>query len=173
MGYPSQKFWTTIHRSFKYDVDGSCMMVVMTDAPLDARNLERLAKRAMMGLARTGGIASNGSGDYVIAVSTAAENRISYQSSSSIQEVEVLRNAAISPLFLATIEATEEAIINSLFAGRDHGRPKMAVEQNALPVIEKVLRIMHAQKEGESVNPKKIKQFRSQFVGIYPLISTN
>ena len=54
--------------------DGSCMIVVMTDAPLDARNLERLAKRAMMGLAKTGGIASNGSGDYVIAVSTASEN---------------------------------------------------------------------------------------------------
>ena len=62
--------------SLKYSPDGSCMMVVMTDAPLDARNLERLAKRAMLGLARTGGIASNGSGDYVIAVSTAESCRI-------------------------------------------------------------------------------------------------
>ncbi len=58
--------------------DGSCMMVVATDAPLDARNLERLAKRAFMGLARTGGIASNGSGDYVIAFSTDSTLRISY-----------------------------------------------------------------------------------------------
>ena len=57
--------------SFKENLDGSCMMVVLTDAPLDARNLKRLAKRAFMGLAQTGGIASNGSGDYVIAVSTA------------------------------------------------------------------------------------------------------
>lgn len=63
-------------RNYKYDVDGSCMIVVMTDAPLSNRNLERLAKRAMMGLARTGGIASNSSGDYVIAVSTAKDNFI-------------------------------------------------------------------------------------------------
>ena len=55
--------------------DGSCMMVVITDAPIDARNLERVAKRAMMGLAKTGGIASNGSGDYVIAMSVAPENQ--------------------------------------------------------------------------------------------------
>ncbi|RNC92167.1 MAG: S58 family peptidase [Allomuricauda sp.] len=100
---------------FKYSPDGSCMMVVMTDAPLDARNLERLAKRAMLGLAKTGGIASNGSGDYVIAVSTAKECRIPYQSNTRIQNNPSLRNEAMTPLFLATIEATEEAILNSLF----------------------------------------------------------
>lgn len=66
----------------KYTADGSCMMVVMTDAPLTSRNLERLAKRAMLGLARTGGIASNGSGDYVIAVSTASINRVPHLASS-------------------------------------------------------------------------------------------
>ena len=102
--------------SFKYSPDGSCMMVVMTDAPLDARNLERLAKRAMLGLAKTGGIASNGSGDYVIAVSTAKECRIPYRSNTRIQNNPSLRNEAMTPLFLATIEATEEAILNSLFA---------------------------------------------------------
>ncbi|NKI31060.1 P1 family peptidase [Croceivirga thetidis] len=102
--------------SFKYSPDGSCMMVVMTNAPLDSRNLERLAKRAMLGLARTGGIASNGSGDYVIALSTAKECRIPYQSDNPIQSVPTLRNEAMTPLFLATIEATEEAILNSLFA---------------------------------------------------------
>lgn len=104
--------------SFKYSPDGSCMMVVMTDAPVNSRNLERLAKRAMLGLARTGGIASNGSGDYVIAVSTAEACRVPYQSETSTQTVPSLRNQAMTPLFLATIEATEEAILNSLFAAK-------------------------------------------------------
>lgn len=103
--------------ALKYSADGSCMMVVLTDAPLDSRNLERLAKRAMLGLSRTGGIASNGSGDYVVAVSTAKACRIPYQSENPTQTVTTLRNNAMTPLFLATIEATEEAILNSLFAG--------------------------------------------------------
>ena len=114
--------------------DGSCMMVVATDAPLDARNLERLAKRAMLGLARTGGIASNGSGDYVIAFSTAPENRI-VRSDAPVNARQVLANGAVSPLFLATIEATEEAIINSLFAAEDmtgyqgHSRKALPVDE--------------------------------------------
>ncbi|HET8554849.1 MAG TPA: P1 family peptidase, partial [Rhodanobacteraceae bacterium] len=123
-----------------YSPDGSCMIVVATDAPLDARNLKRIAKRAILGLARTGGIASNGSGDYVIAFSTNAAVRIPYQSDQRLREVGVLRNDAMSPLFMATIEATEEAIINSLFhattmTGRDHHTV------HALPV-DKVLRIL-------------------------------
>lgn len=93
--------------------DGSCMMIVATDAPLDARNLKRLAKRAIMGLARTGGIASNGSGDYVIAFSTAY--RIPYETPQPTMALTLLHNDYMSPLFLATIEATEEAIVNSLF----------------------------------------------------------
>jgi D-aminopeptidase len=93
--------------------DGSCMMIVATDAPLDARNLKRLAKRAIMGLARTGGIASNGSGDYVVAFSTAY--RIPYETTQPTMAVTLLHNDYMSPLFLATIEATEEAIVNSLF----------------------------------------------------------
>ncbi len=92
--------------------DGSCMIVVATDAPLGPRNLERLAKRAMLGLARTGGIASNGSGDYVIAFSTT--NQIT--GGERVRKVSELANSGVSPLFLAAIEATEEAIINSLFA---------------------------------------------------------
>lgn len=96
--------------------DGSCMVVIATDAPLDARNLERMAKRAMMGLARTGGIASNGSGDYVIAFSTDASLRVKHDSKERTQTNTILRNEEISPLFMAVIEATEEAIINSLFA---------------------------------------------------------
>ena len=120
--------------------DGSCMIVVMTDAPLDARNLERLAKRAMMGLAKTGGIASNGSGDYVIAVSTASENFVPYASDSLHIETRVLRNDHTSPLFLATIEATEEAILNSLFAaetmqGRDGNRVEALPKEEVLRLI--------------------------------------
>lgn len=120
--------------------DGSCMMVLMTDAPLDARNLKRLAKRVILGLGKTGGIASNGSGDYVIAVSTAESLRMPYASDSPLQEMKVLRNDAMSPLFLAAIEATEEAIINSLFvAETTRGRDGHTAE--ALPLKE-VLRIL-------------------------------
>lgn len=122
------------------DADGSCMIVVITDAPLGSRNLERLAKRAIMGLAKTGGIASNGSGDYVIALSTAKENLIPYSSESVFNEKKELRNAEISPLFLATIEATEEAILNSLFAAETMiGRDGHTIE--SLP-IDKVIEIM-------------------------------
>ncbi|MDF2192956.1 P1 family peptidase [Paraflavitalea sp. CAU 1676] len=96
------------------NVDGSCMIVVATDAPIDARNLQRLAKRAFMGLAQTGGIASNGSGDYVIAFSTAAGNRVPHNSTAPVQTLSFLHNDAMSPLFMGAIEATEEAIINSL-----------------------------------------------------------
>ncbi|HYF30702.1 MAG TPA: P1 family peptidase [Chitinophagaceae bacterium] len=96
------------------NADGSCMIVVATDAPLDSRNLERLAKRAFMGLAKTGGIASNGSGDYVIAFSVDSSLRVAHNSNIPFQSTKVLRNDDVSPLFLAAIEATEEAIINSL-----------------------------------------------------------
>src|SRR6056297_513650 len=123
--------------SFKYEADGSCMMVIMTDAPLDSRNLERLAKRAMLGLAKTGGIASNGSGDYVIAVSTAESCRIPYRSEERTQTATTLRNEAMTPLFLATIEATEEAILNSLFAAETMvGRDGHTIE--ALPKAQVV-----------------------------------
>ena len=122
------------------DMDGSCMMVVITDAPLCPRNLERLAKRAMMGLAKTGGIASNGSGDYVIALSTAKDNLITDSEDSFLYRSEVLRNEEISPLFLATIEATEEAILNSLFTAETiKGRDGHIVP--SIP-IDKVIEIM-------------------------------
>jgi len=121
--------------------DGSCMIVVMTDAPIDSRQLERVAKRAMMGLARTGGIASNGSGDYVVAVSTAEGMRIPYQTRSRFDQGDVIRNDNMSPLFLATIEATEEAIINSLFMAETmegNGRTIQALDiQHVLPILKK------------------------------------
>ena len=134
-GVPIAKEMNTYPKNYKYDVDGSCMIVVMTDAPLGSRNLERLAKRAMMGLAKTGGIASNGSGDYVIAVSTANENLIPYQKESLVLETKELKNNAVTPLFLAVIEATEEAIINSLFAANTMTGVKNH-QRKAIPVNE-------------------------------------
>lgn len=117
------------------NVDGSCMIIVATDAPLDSRNLERLAKRAFLGLGKTGGIASNGSGDYVIAFSTDPDLRIPHSSKEKTLQATLLLNDETSPLFMAAIEATEEAIINSLFAAEsmsgDGGR---VIEK--LPVAE-------------------------------------
>jgi D-aminopeptidase len=98
--------------------DGSVIVVVATDAPLDARNLGRLAARSMHGLARTGSWAANGSGDYAIAFSTAREVRVRPPERGKEFEpraVKVLANDAMSPLFVAVIEATEEAVYNSLF----------------------------------------------------------
>lgn len=113
--------------------DGSCMIVVATNAPLLSRNLKRLAKRAVLGMARAGAVSYNGSGDYVIAFSAAGEVRIPHRSDQSTQELEILRNDAVSPLFMAVAEATEEAIINSLFhAETMTGRNGFTVEE--LPV---------------------------------------
>jgi D-aminopeptidase len=94
---------------------GSCMIVIATDAPLDARNLKRLAGRTLLGLARTGGSSSNGSGEYAIAFSTAASVRIHLDDKSPKRTVETLTNDAMSPLFEAAIEGTEEAVYNSMF----------------------------------------------------------
>jgi len=121
------------------NADGSCMMVVATDAPLDARNLKRVAKRAILGLGRSGGIASNGSGDYVIAFSTAENLRVPYRLEDRVQDQGVLHNDAMSPIFMATVEATEEAIINSLFAAKTMTGHRGTIE--ALPV-ERVLELM-------------------------------
>ncbi len=107
--------------------DGSCMIVVGTDAPIDHRNLQRLAARTMMGLGRSGSAASNGSGDFAIGFST---NR---------QPAKLLTNDEMSPLFLAAIEATEEAIYNSLFKAKTTTGRGRTVE--ALP-IDKTLAIL-------------------------------
>jgi D-aminopeptidase len=93
--------------------DGSVMIVVATDAPLSDRNLRRLAARAIMGLSRTGSSASNGSGDYVVAFSTSP--RVRRQWDARRLAVEELANEEMSGLFQAVVEATEEAIYNSLF----------------------------------------------------------
>lgn len=122
------------------NVDGSCMIVVATDAPLDSRNLERLAKRVFLGLGKTGGIASNGSGDYVIAFSTDEKLRVPHNTKATTLQSNTLHNDYTSPLFMAAIEATEEAIINSLFAAKTvTGRNGNKAE--ALP-IDQVISIL-------------------------------
>ncbi len=122
--------------------DGSCMIVVATDAPLDARNLKRLAQRAWLGLGKTGGIASNGSGDYVIAFSTDEGIRVLFNSKEKTQTVTLLSNDAMSPLFMAAIEATEEAILNSMFmsatmTGRDGRRIEGLPLDKVIPILKK------------------------------------
>jgi D-aminopeptidase len=98
--------------------NGSVMIVVATDAPMDARNLKRLAARAWLGVARTGSSASNGSGDYAIAFSTAPQVRIRTADKALTRSIAVLTNDAMSPLFEAVIEATEEAVYNSMFRAK-------------------------------------------------------
>jgi D-aminopeptidase len=122
------------------DGDGSIMIVVATDAPLSDRNLTRLARRALAGLARTGAAMTNGSGDYVIAFSTAACVRRTPGRRSSLATISELPNEAVSPLFQAVIEATEESIYNSLFRATDmQGAGGRVVK--ALP-LEGVLRLI-------------------------------
>jgi D-aminopeptidase len=129
--------------SAKDKADGSCMIVVATDAPLDSRNLKRLAARALMGVARTGGSASNGSGDYAIAFSTAAEVRVHANTQALLRSEQVMTNDAMSPLFLAAIEATEEAVYNSMFKATTLIGNGHTVE--ALP-IERTVEILKAHK---------------------------
>ncbi len=112
--------------------DGSCMIVLATDAPLSPRNLERLARRAVLGLARTGGFMSNGSGDFVIAFST---QNLGTPGDDGTRPIADLVNSQMSPLFLATVEAVEEAVYNSLtraetVCGRDgHMREAIPIDR--------------------------------------------
>ncbi|HEY0727464.1 MAG TPA: P1 family peptidase [Pyrinomonadaceae bacterium] len=124
------------------DADGSIIIVVATDAPVDARNLQRIAARAMMGLARTGSAGTNGSGDYAIAFSTAEDVRVRTLNPNERnlpRSAKTLANDAMSPLFLAVIEATEEAIYNSLFKATTISGKGRTVE--ALP-LDRTLEIL-------------------------------
>jgi D-aminopeptidase len=118
-----------------YVVDGSCMIIIATDAPLSARNLERLAKRSYLAFGKVGSFSSNGSGDYSIAFSTHPDLRLPYSTKEQVMTIPQLRNDEMSPLFLAVVEATEEAIYNSLFMAEtivgQHGRT-----MKALPIAE-------------------------------------
>jgi D-aminopeptidase len=134
------------------NADGSIMMVVATDAPVGAFGLARIAKRAMLGLSRTGATSSNGSGDYVIAFSTARELRSAFESSRRTEGAPVLRNDDLSPLFQAAIEATEEAVYNSMLkavdvVGRDGNRIE-ALPLDRLLEIGKKYNRLHAPASG-------------------------
>ena len=120
------------------------MIVVATDAPLDSRNLKRLAKRALLGIPRTGGFYSNGSGDYAIAFSTATAVRIPRQAKERTQKIEVLMNEHMSPLFLAAAEAAEEAILNAMFkATTTEGRDGHKLEALPLDYVRKIMKGKH------------------------------
>lgn len=126
---------------------GSVMVILATDAPLESRQLTRLAKRGALGLARVGGSAANGSGDFVLAFSTA--NRVAHQAAGPLEQVTLLRDDAISALFRAAVEAVAEAVLNSLFAavtvtGRDGNRAP------GLP-IELVLELLAGRPVGEDL----------------------
>lgn len=137
-------FANQVGRDADYDPDadvqewGSIMMVVATDAPLSDRNLERLARRAVMGLARTGSYASNGSGDYVIAFSTA--NGVRRSTTGSEYRVDELANSSMSALFQATVESTEEAIYNSLLRAETVTSNGRTVEALPLEATVEILR---------------------------------
>ena len=119
---------------------GSIMIVIATDAPLSDRNLERLAKRALVGLSRTGATIANGSGDYVIAFSTAQEVRRTPARRSSIAAFPELPNEAMTPLFQAVAEATEEAIANSLLQARPMRSALSSVDALDPEVVRRALR---------------------------------
>jgi D-aminopeptidase len=121
---------------------GSIMMVVATDAPLSDRSLERVARRAIMGLARTGSHASNGSGDYVIAFST--NNGVRRTTTPGMIRVDDLNNNSMSALFQATVEATEEAIYNSLLKAVDVTSNGRTVQALPLDATVEILRRYNA-----------------------------
>ena len=134
--------------------DGSIMMVVATNAPLNARSLDRLAMRAMMGLARTGSFASNGSGDYVIAFSTHPDVRLPRESDDPV-ETPSLVNASMSPLFAATAEATEEAIYNAILKATTVSSSRGKLEAISVEDVKRVLDKYKVTGWGSSISPRR------------------
>ncbi len=132
--------------------DGSIMMVVATDAPLNAKSLERLAMRAMMGLARTGSFASNGSGDYVIAFSADPAVRRPRESDAPI-DTPSLVNDSMSPLFAAAAEATEEAIYNAILKATTVSSARGTREAIDVDEVVRVLEKYNALNWDETVSP--------------------
>ena len=138
---------------------GSCMIVLATDAPLSPRNLQRMAARAVMGLARTGSFMSNGTGDFVIAFSN--RNPVPYKELDSTRSEELLYNDFTSPLFLATVEAVEEAVLNSILkATTVTGRDGNSLD--AIPVD----RIGPLMKDGKETMGQKEHDKRVDYVEI-------
>ncbi len=123
--------------------DGSCMIVVATDAPLDARDLKRLAARAVFGLARTGSSYSNGSGDFAIAFTTHASQRVGFGDTAPATRT-ALPTDAVSPLFQAALEATEEAVYNSLLKATTVKAGATTVEALPIDRVREILRKYNA-----------------------------
>lgn len=132
--------------------DGSIMMVIATDAPLNARSLDRLAMRAMMGLARTGSFASNGSGDYVISFSTHPDVRRPRESDTPVN-TPALVNASMSPLFAAAAEATEEAIYNAILKATTVSSSRGTLEAIPVDDVRNILEKYNALGWDESISP--------------------
>lgn len=133
---PNQKLSLNADSSARNPADGSCMIVIATDAPLDARQLRRLAARAFLGMARAGSTGSNGSGDFAVAFSTT--NRIA-DGAARGPALSLLGEDALSPLFEAVVDATEESIDNALLKaqtvrGRD-GHVAEAIPTDRLRAI--------------------------------------
>jgi len=137
--------------------DGSIMIVVATDAPLNARSLDRIAMRALMGLARTGSFASNGSGDYVIAFSTDPAVRRPRQSDAPVTTPSLV-NASMSPLFAATAEATEEAIYNAILKATTISSSRGTLEAIPVEDLKRVLRKYKVLDWDSSVSPRNDKK---------------
>ncbi len=140
-----------------HKVDGSCMIVIATDAPLSARNLERLAKRSYIAFGNVGSFSSNGSGDYSIAFSTHQAVRIPHSSEQIERNAPEVGNDYMSPLFMAVWEATEEAILNSMFMAEDmkgiNGRTVKAIPIQETVKILKKYNSLHQDKL-----PRAVKQ---------------
>jgi D-aminopeptidase len=143
-GIPVAKEWQVSsekRRQQSSPEEGSCMIVVATDAPITARNLGRLAKRAVLGISQTGSYIANGSGDFVIAFSVCPALRITHSGSTRLTGAPELSNEALSPMFQAVKEATEEAVYNSLFqAVSMEGYRGMKVEALPLDRLKLLLR---------------------------------
>jgi D-aminopeptidase len=133
--------------------DGSIMMVVATDAPLNARSLDRMAMRAIMGLARTGSFASNGSGDYVIAFSTHPDVRRPRSSEASIVAPS-LANESMSPLFAATAEATEEAIYNAILKATTVQSSRGTLEAIPIDEVKRILEKYRVLNWDQTLSPR-------------------
>lgn len=133
-----------------YKADGSCMIIIATDAPLSSRNLKRLAKRSYIAFGNVGGFSSNGSGDYSLAFSTHPATRVPYNNTKNTIETEDLHNDQLSPLFMAVWEATEEAILNSMFMAEDmkgiNGRTVKALPiKETIEILKKYNALSHDQ----------------------------
>ena len=151
VGRELDRYYLREHHRDETPDGGSCVIVVATDAPLDARQLNRLAKRALLGLAAVGSPMTHGSGDYVIAFSTARSVRVSHEFTTPTVGREIMRDEALSPLFQAVREATEEAIINSLLKATTVTGHKGRMTE-AIPV-ERVVQI--CKKYGTLNRPQK------------------